>query len=163
APGTWIGIVVVYFLVYMGMGLIPFIGSLASAILNPVFLAGFVIAASNQAEGKNIEVSTLFEGFKRNAGGLVVLGLIYFGGIIIMIPVFVVGGASVFAAMGKGNFDEMFGVGLIVAFLIAFAGMIVLAMAFYWAPTLVALQNMPALSAMRSSLLASLKNILPWL
>ena len=63
-PGAWIAIIIVAALVFVGLALIPFLGSLAGMVLAPVFAGGLVYAAREQDEGRDLAISHLFAGFR---------------------------------------------------------------------------------------------------
>jgi len=51
-PGAWIGLVIVALLIFIGMTLVPLLGSLASAVLTPVFVGGIFVACREQDQGR---------------------------------------------------------------------------------------------------------------
>ena len=74
APATWIGIVLVYFLVIVLVSIVPVIGML-NAVLSPVFAAGVILACEIQHRGSTPAVTDLFGGFQRNTGNLMLIGV----------------------------------------------------------------------------------------
>ena len=65
APGAWIGIVLVYFLIIVVMSLLLIIGVL-NVVVSPVFAAGVILACEAQHRGSTPTVADLFAGFRRN-------------------------------------------------------------------------------------------------
>ena len=76
-------------LIFIGMALVPFLGSLAGMVLTPVFAGGIFAACREQDQGRPLTVSHLFAGFRERFGTLLSIGLIYLG---ITIAVTLVGG-----------------------------------------------------------------------
>ncbi len=170
-PLAWIGAFVVWLLVMMFVSLIPFLGSVAINLLAPVLTAGLLLGADEQRKGGNFEVRHLFAAFSGNAGGLVLVGLFYMIGtiIIFVIAAAVAGGAllTMSSTLESGSVDPQammtFGVPLLLALLLAMALWIPLLMAYWFAPALVALEGIAPFAAMKLSFSACLKNILPYL
>jgi len=80
-PLAWIGLCAGWLVVTFGLLLLPLIGGVIANFLQPVFFASFAIAAYKQAAGERITMGELFSGFRRNARGLVNLGLMGWLGI----------------------------------------------------------------------------------
>jgi hypothetical protein len=168
SPGVWIGVMLIFFFGMMVVALIPIIGSLAINLLMPVIFAGLLLGCRALQHGEPLEVSHLFAGFQQNVGQLVLVGVIYMcGTMVIFGGVFaVLLGMGLFSAMsgaGQQAFDPaVFGL-FAVVFLVAFALMLPLVMAFWFAPALVVFHEQDAISAMKQSFFGCLKNILPYL
>lgn len=167
-PFAWIGAIVVWVILLIVCSLIPFLGSLVLYLLMPVFAAGFLLGADEQRKGGNFEVGHLFAGFSNNTGGLVVVGLLYMLGIIaiLFISMLILGGALLAwkeslqsAAINPLATVATFGMPLMVML----ALYMLLAMAYWFAPALVALEGVSPFTAMKMSFTASLKNVLPFL
>ena len=167
APGVWIGMALVWFVIIMVGGMIPFVGPLATSALWPVFVAGFAAASRSCEQSGACEFSELFAGFRERFGPLVAVGLISLG---ISIAVFV----AVFAVMGVGFLGMMggevdaeqamaMGMTMLLAALIAFALLLPLMMAMWFAPLLIMFHDMAPLEAMKSSFVGCLKNVLPFI
>ncbi len=168
APGPWIALIVVAALVFIGLALIPFLGSLAAMVLAPVFAAGFVIACRDEEEGRGVQVAHLFAGFRTHFGTLVAIGLIYLG--ITVAVALVVGlatGAGMWTLLGSGDADPASvagaGLTLLLAFLVMLALLLPVFMALWFAPALVVFHERSAGAAMKSSFIACLKNFVPFL
>lgn len=77
APGAWMGILVVFFLLNLVAGFIPFAGSLVMTVLGPVFTFGWLLGVRDLDAGKTLTVGHLFAGFinpQRN--NLILLGAV---------------------------------------------------------------------------------------
>lgn len=166
-PLLWFGISVT-FLVIMGIASsIP----LLSILLVPtvfIFIAGIVKGAATQAQGDELRFDHLFSAFKSHWQPLAIVGLLYLVGIVIcMIPLFIAMGSMMFSMMtgGMGNTygamnDVSIG-GLVFGYLLSMLLMIPLYMAVWFAPALVALHDIDAITAMKKSFQAGITNIVP--
>ena len=170
-PFAWIGAVLVMFLLFIVLGLIPFLGGLLTQILTPVFIAGFVLGAYEQDDGGDFRVGHLFEGFSHNAGQLILVGVLYLVGVILILVVIgggMMGLGMMSAGMDAQSIDSMavmnqMDTGMIIMMLILFTLIILLTMAYYYAPALIAFDEMNAISAMKMSFIGCLKNWLAFI
>ena len=167
-PGMWIGIVVVAMILFFVMALIPFIGSLASMVLGPVFAGGVMLGCKALDEGGELEFGHLFAGFREKFGPLAAVGAIYLVAVVVIaLVVGLVTGAGMFALMAGG--DPGAGatagamMGLLLAVLLMLALLLPVFMAMWFAPALVILQDRGAVDAMKESFAGALKNIVPFL
>lgn len=165
-PVAWIVTMIIWVILSTVLSIIPVIGSLAVTLLSPIILAGFMLGCQEQEEGGDFRIGHLFSGFSSNVGQLVLVGVLY---LVSMIVVFVVialfaGGAAFL--MGDG-LNSMMGPdmasAMIVPMLIGFLLFIPVIMAYWFAPALVALNDISAITAMKMSFSACLKNMLPFL
>lgn len=164
-PFAWIGALIIFIVLSMGLSMVPLIGALAVNLLSPVIMAGFSIGAQEQDNGGDFRIGHLFAGFSQNFGALVMVGVFYLLFIILIGVVF--GGIIGLTMAGGGMVDPNAGpeammnsigpMGMILM-LLALMLIIFVAMAYYYAPTLIALDNMSALAAMKMSLNGCLKN-----
>ncbi len=115
---------------------------------------------SDVEAGKPLQVAYLFRGFQQNAAQLIAIGGVYVvGQVIISAVLFSLGGEDLRAALKaalEGAPDTDTGVQsndrIVFAVLVAAALFIPLAMAVWFAPALVAFQNLPAVAAMKLSM-----------
>ena len=77
APGTWIGIILILAVIFIGLGMIPVAGSLASMVLGPIFGAGLMIGCRALDENRDLEIGQLFAGFRERLGTLAAVGGLY--------------------------------------------------------------------------------------
>ncbi len=172
-PGAWIGAVVLFYIILILLGIVPVVGGLAVTILTPMLSAGLVIGAHRQSREGRFEISHLFAGVSQSPGPLALVGLVY---LLLAFGIVIVAGllfAAVFAAMGSTvNLSTMDpnDIGIVFAnpmillpVLVAMLLGIPLAMAMFFAPSLVALDQVPVLKAFGLSFSGCLKNILPFL
>ncbi|WP_428624087.1 BPSS1780 family membrane protein [Sedimenticola sp.] len=173
-PLAWIIAVVVWVVLSVGLSLVPFVGSLVITLLSPVILAGLMLGSAAQEHGDDFEISHLFSGFSSSVGQLVLVGLLYLiGFFLIMVVVGMVSGGVLVGMMGgmdamqnpdPSTMQSAMGVGSILLISLMALGLsIPLMMAYWFAPALISMEGMSALSAMKLSFSGCLKNILPFL
>ncbi|SMC28036.1 hypothetical protein SAMN02745857_03071 [Andreprevotia lacus DSM 23236] len=163
APGKWMLVVIIWGILSVMLGIVPFLGALAGELARPVFLGGLVIGCMAIDHGDSFEVDHLFEGFKRNFGSLVLVGLLLLAGLIAVFMVIGVGtaivGVSIFSAKSSLALHP-------ALWLLPFAALLLfipLGMAYYFAPVLVVTQGLQPFEAMKESFRGCAKNILPFL
>src|SRR5688500_19361607 len=74
APLAWIGLCAGWLAIWFGLLMVPILGPVAGNLLQPVFFAGFAIAAFKQTAGEPVTMGELFGGFRRNLRGLIQVG-----------------------------------------------------------------------------------------
>ena len=170
APGLWIGMIVVFLLLYIAAMLVPFIGPIVQYLLMPVFFGGIVAGCRAIDDGSGLQFNHLFAGFQTKFGTLVAIGALYLAGFVaILLVVMVITGASVFALMmGGAEGQEAAATGaaamtLVLAALIVAALSIPLMMAVWFAPALAVFHELGAVEAMKASFTGCLRNIVPFL
>jgi len=169
APGTWIGIILVFAVIFIAMALVPFVGPIAQNLLMPVFMGGIVAGCRAIDDGSGLQFNHLFEGFKARFGTLVAVGALYLAGFIaVLVVVMLITGASVFAIfLAGGGQDPNMGagaaLGIVLAVLIVIALTLPLVMAIWFAPALVMFHDLGAVEAMKASFTGCLRNIVPFL
>ncbi|WP_373507797.1 BPSS1780 family membrane protein [Thiocapsa sp.] len=172
-PGAWIGAVVLFYIILILVSIVPWVGGLAATILTPMLSAGLVIGAHRQEQEGRFEIGHLFAGVSESPGPLALVGLVY---LLLAAGIGIVAGllfAAVFAFMGSTvelsgmdpNDIEMLLVNPIILLPVLLAMLlgIPLAMATFFAPSLVALDRVPVLKAFGLSFSGCMKNILPFL
>lgn len=165
--GMWIALALVALVIFVVLAFIPFIGSLASFVLTPVFGAGIVIGCRAIEEGRPLEIGHLFAGFREKLGPLATVGAIYLGSaIVIALVVGLATGASILALMG-GTMPEAAtpaaALSIILAFLIMLALLMPVIMAIWYAPPLIVFHGKSAVQAMQESFTGCLRNVVPFL
>ncbi|HXN15840.1 MAG TPA: BPSS1780 family membrane protein [Usitatibacter sp.] len=170
APLMWIIAIVIVLILAVVVSLVPFVGSLAFQLLNPVFAAGFVVACFSLERGGNFELEHLFAGFKSRFAKLLIVGLLYILGWIAIIMVFVAFAiVSIGTAALTGNMENILPALLESSLTIALGSLVALALAVplvaaYWfAPALVIMHDLVPAKAMQESLFACLRNWIPFL
>ena len=158
-PWTWIGSVLIFWILFMGVSMIPFI-SVLSTLLWPVFSAGFMLACYALYRGETFGVGVLFAGFSRNLGSLIAVGALYFLGTLVIMVVTVVG--MILAGGGPGGGPENPLLAALVG-LVMFGSMVPLMMAVWFAPPLVVFHGLRAPRAMSLSFQGCWRNMIPFL
>lgn len=165
-PGVWIAIAVILTVITIVLSLVPVVGALAVNFLMPVFAGGILLGCKSLSEGGAFGVDSLFAGFKRNTGNLVLVGVFYLVGVVVItVLVFLISGGAALTGgmMGRGPGVGMAVGGFLVALLVMLGLLVPLAMAVWFAPALVVFHNVAPLEAMKASFSACLKNFVPFL
>ena len=167
---NWIGACILLFVISIVISLVPFIGGVAVNILMPVFMAGLILGCHAQHEGGEFTVNHLFAGFSNNTAQLIVLGLIYLLGMIMITIValimifFMLGGLAFLEHLESGNPDMILQNirGIMLVFLVALMLYLPLLMAYWFAPALIVLNDVSPVDALIMSFKGCLVNILPF-
>lgn len=158
----WTGMMLLLGLLMIALSMIPFLGSLLSTVVGPVFAGGLMLGAHAQQEGKALHVGSIFGGFGRPRNRLLLLGAfnLLFGlaiGAVLLICILIT---------FKGHFAGKDAAALIIEHfpamaligLLAVALTVPMTMAFWFAPCLVALGDNSAWESLKTSFRAMLKN-----
>jgi hypothetical protein len=166
ATGLWIGMSVVLFILIMLISLIPVVGSLAVNIFMPVISGGLMLGCRSIDDGEGLSFAHLFAGFQKNFGQLALVGVLYLVGVVIIVLGVValgvggsIGGAMMGGSMGSGAAFST----IMLALVLGLALGVPLAMSMWFAPALVALNDLSAIAAMKLSFQGSLRNMVPFL
>ena len=168
APGVWIGITFMFAILWIVLAIIP-LGGLVTNLLFPVFVGGLMLGCRGLEEGTPLPFSSLFAGFQSHAGPLLITGLLYLVGAVV---IGIVIGLGVLAALiptiktaSSGNPGDILNAGLwmALAVLLGAALMLPLVMAIWFAPALVIFHDVAPMTAMRMSFSGCLKNFIPFL
>jgi uncharacterized membrane protein len=186
-PLTWVLLTLVYLMIHFAINLVPFIGGLIGAVIGPVFAGAFVMAARKSERGEELELADLFAGFRLMPGPLLQVGAIFFA--LMAAAMLIVGMAGVSTGMMSGvlgshatppsavsNLTLLSGDlspaashpgaagGFVAVLLLAMSlVMFVVSLSYWFAPSLVALENVSPWQAILASLRAGLANWLPML
>jgi uncharacterized membrane protein len=167
--GTFIGVFLLFALLAIVLGIIPVLGTFASALIMPVIGGGFVLGCDAVRRGEPLEVGHLFAGFQRHAAKLVTLGALYLGAALVMLLIvgliFGAGVGMTLLGVSEPSPEEMGSIvmTMLLAALVIMALSIPLYMAMWFAGPLIVLADSDVLPALRTSFYACLKNILPFL
>ncbi len=166
ATGLWIGLSVTYIVLIMLLGMIPIVGSLATYLLMPLIGGGLMLGCRSLQTGEGLSFGHLFAGFQKNTGQLVLVGVLYLVGIVVIVlgVIVVVFGGGVGAALMGRNFGNGAAISTIIIGVGIGLGLgIPLAMSIWFAPALVVLNDLTAIQAMKLSFKGCLRNMLPFL
>lgn len=165
-PGMWILILLLGGILFAAIGFIPVLGSLANALLFPIFGAGLMLGCKAQDQGGTLELAHLFAGFKQRTGDLVLVGVFNLvGWVIIAFAVAAVVGGGVFMGIMRGGLP---GAGIsilsmLIALLLLTGLSVPLYMAVWFAPALIVLHDIAPIAALKASFYACLNNWIPFL
>jgi uncharacterized membrane protein len=132
----------------------------------PVFGGGLMLGCRSLQRDGTLEMGHLFAGFKEHTAPLLTLGaLALVGWIIVLLPVIAIVGTSAFFGAGRGDAAGIgaIGGGFLLGMLVALALSILVYMAFWFAPALVALRGAAPVAAIKQSFAGCLRNIVPFL
>lgn len=168
-PGMWVVFGLILLVIYIVVSFVPFIGTLAAALLTPVFMGGWMLATRKLEQGGSLEPADLFLGFKEHLNPLMVLGALTLAATFVI--GLIVGAMGFGAALGAGAGAAMQSAGGmmaaagmgVMAMLIGLALMVPVSMALWFAPALVVFSGKPPVDAVRISFAACLRNIMPFL
>jgi len=170
APLMWILSLIIVFVIAIVMGLVPIIGTLAFQLIQAVFAGGFAAACRSIEKGGDFELEHLFSGFSKRFVPLMLVGLItLLGWVAIVLVFFAFAGFALVAAFMSGDPNSAIAAltasatSLILGGLVVLALMVPLMAAYWFAPALVMLNGMSAGAAMKESLFACMRNLVPFL
>jgi len=157
-PLTWVLLALTFIVINLAASLIPGIGQVLSFLLSPVFAGGFVLAAHKASQGQELELSDLFEGFRRALQPL--FGVALFCIVLVAVALLVIG--LVGSALGIGakvSDSASAGFGFsIVLFLLAIVLGFAIGAATWFAPPLVTLSGQGAWAAVKAGVRGGLLN-----
>jgi hypothetical protein len=165
-PGLWILMALVLGVAFIVIGMVPLLGSLANALLLPIFGGGLMLGCKALDRGGALEFEDLFAGFKQKTGDLVLVGTFnLIGWVLIAFAVIAVIGGGVFMGLMSGGVDgaSVSIASMLIALLLGAGLSVPLAMATWFAPALIVLQDLSAGAALKASFFACLRNLLAFL
>ena len=169
ARSIWLVLNLLLLFAGSGLTMIPLLGPMLFALLTPIFMAGMMCACRDAELGAEVKVAHLFRGFRHNTTQLITVGGIYLvGQVVISGLLFSLGGEELQsilkAAMENTPVPTTQTSGrLSLALLITGALFVPLAMALWFAPALIMLEDRPAFAAMKLSVRGCLHALLPML
>jgi len=167
--GTFIGVFVLYILVLIAFGLVPFVGWLVSGLLTPVVSGGLQLGFDAVRRGGRLDVACLFSAFQGHAGKLIAIGAVSLGiSLLIGIIIVAILGVSFFGLFASGSQptpEELYALLLpaALAVLVAIAVALPLYMFLWFAVPLIVLDGLDVGASMKSSFFGCLRNIIPFL
>ena len=174
SPLQWIILLAILFAAKKALTAIPLAAfailfSALAMLLMPVFIAGLMDGCRALEVGLPLKVGHLAQGFRRNAAHLVTIGGIYLAGnLVILMTILAIGGDAIVAIAKnptltpRGDMREATAA-VARAVLVGAALSLPLLMAVCFAPLLAYFDDLKPLQALRLSLVACLKNMLPML
>jgi len=169
APLMWMVFIVVLVIASVVFHFFPIIGSLAWQVFMPVISAGLVVGCRSLETSGELELEHLFAGFRMNFGNLILLGLLYLlGELVILGVMFGFVGTSIVMAVLNNDAEALtqalaITTPLVVGSFISLILAALLVSAYWFAPALVAMNGVPPAKAMVASLGATFRNVGPFL
>lgn len=153
--------------------LVPGVGPLIAIILSPILLAGYMRVCRALEEHEEVELTHLFAGFTQHTAGLVSLGAFLMLGLMLASAIMVFVGGDAFTKLmeevSATNDPQVLmdaiataGSGVAFAILLGFMLVLLLIVAWQYAPILVFFSGVPPLVALRASFTGTMRNILPY-
>jgi hypothetical protein len=164
APLPWLLLLATYYaLVALAeLGPWPAIGKLAASMLKPVFAVGFLAAAWSQERGGTPRFTDLFRGFRSNLRALIPLGLVFVCGMSVAFTATAAVDGGLLLGILSGvqpPSDELLNSDRVqLAMLFGMLCALPTLLALWFAPALVVFNDAGAMSALVTSLRASVAN-----
>lgn len=165
-PGIWIVLALILGVIYFVLGFIPFIGSMAAAVLGPALFGGLIYGARELDHDRSLEIPHLFQAFNDSDRTLpmILLGLVPLAGLILqwIIAGMLIAGAAGTAAVTGGSgmgMGMMIGGGFVVFFLVSVLVGLVMGAFLLFAIPRVMFGHAEPIPAVKDSLQAVLSNI----
>jgi hypothetical protein len=173
SPSTWLGLIVILFAATKLLAVLPLLG-IVFVLFMPVFIVGLMEGCRALEKGEPLQLAHLASGFRKNAAQLVTIGGVSLvGNLAIMMIVLALGGESMSiltktisqgASVTLPPTEAQAAAAVVVrALLVGTLVSLPLLMALWYAPLLVYFHDLGPVAAMKSSLLACIKNTLPML
>lgn len=170
SPVLWIVLTVIGVVGLIGISTIPVIGDPLATLLFPILLAGYMLGCHALEHEEELELTHLLAGFHNHTTQLITLGGInLIGQMLILGIMMLTGGATLVSIMMSNstvdNPDILVqaaqGTGFAMILGMALFSMLLMSMQF--APMLVIFDKMSPVEALKTSLRACLRNVLPLL
>lgn len=164
SPGPWILALIAGAIVFFLMSFIPIVGQIALMATYYVWFAGFMLGCHEQDRGGAFKIGHLFAGFKNPVKLITLSLLVTVLGTVVMY--FAVGPLYLEFLKGGEPTPEMIEaimdpVGFWLPFLFGMLALIPLMMAAWFAPPLIAINDVSVVDALKLSFVGCLKNMLP--
>jgi uncharacterized membrane protein len=165
APGAWIAIFLIFLVMLVVIGMIPFIGSVINIFLQPMLMGGIMMACQAAEKQEPVRVGTLFSAFSTHAGPLALLGLLSFAAYIATIAIIgivaaiAIGTAGISGMFDRGSMPPDMAYPLVALGILALGIFVAIALATWLAPALIVLNGIGPVDSIRMSFLGCLKNL----
>lgn len=169
-PGAWLALSIVFLLVIMLLGMLPFVGIPLIILFIPLLLAGLLVTAHKSLTGSLAQVEDLLLGFndERFRKPLLLLGAMMVAGSMLLFAALYPLSAEVLKALYLPGSDARVAAALTelgqsspVGLMLQLGIIGVVLMAFFYATPLVVFEAQMPLDAVSTSLLACLRNLVP--
>lgn len=167
---------ITFFMIYLALELVlalfvPVLGAVASALLDPILIAGFMAGCRAIELDEELEIAHLFAGFSARARQLAAVGGYYLSGKLFIVMVAMGVTAILFGPIPELDLAKLEAANpaqlpdlkpFLFMGTVVIALLVPLLMAYWFAPALVLFDGLAAWPAMRLSFTACLRNILPF-
>ena len=168
SPILWVVLAAIGAIGLIGISTIPVIGDPLATLLFPALLAGYMLGCHALEHDEELELSHLLAGFRNNTTQLVTLGGIsLISQMLILGVMMLTGGAALVSILMSGKPVDnpeilvQAATGAGIALMLGMTLFSVLLMSMQFAPMLIIFDKMSPIDALKTSLLACLRNILP--
>lgn len=168
SPILWVVLAAIGVIGLIGISTIPVIGDPLATLLFPALLAGYMLGCHALEHDEELELSHLLAGFRNNTTQLVTLGGIsLISQMLILGVMMLTGGAALVSILMSGKPVDnpeilvQAAAGAGIALMLGMALFSVLLMSMQFAPMLIIFDKMSPIDALKTSLLACLRNIFP--
>ena len=180
---AWGGVTI--FLLILGLlsNIVPVVGPIVLQLIFPVFVGGLMLGCRTADKGDDFAFTLLFSGFNGNLIQLLVIGVVHLLGILVILVICGVmfiatlGGmeamqemvTSIKKAAAENDINRIievmgpFAQSILLVELIGLALYLPLLILVWFAPALIVLKNMNAITAMKDSFIGCLKNMFSFL
>jgi uncharacterized membrane protein len=166
SPGTWLLQTLALILILLALSVVPVLGWAAVPVSFPVLAAGMVASAQRVENGEVLRVDHLFDGLRKHAGNLLLVGAFHLlGALFAALIAAAIGGSAMLTGALIGSFTGagLATGGMMFGMLVFTVLWIMLMMALWFAPALVMLQDVAPLDAMKLSAQACFGNLLTFI
>jgi hypothetical protein len=175
--------VIVLIILTLSSVFLPVFGGLVIQLFFPVFMGGLMAGCEAADRGDDFSITHLFSGFNQDLTALLIVGLVYLIGLLVIVTL-----CGVFLIVAIGGFGSLLelirtvldavaanDIGRLInalgpaarmvlaAELIGLALYLPLLMLVWFAPALIVLNHLDALTAMKYSFIGCVKNLVPYL
>ncbi len=169
-PLIWLALNLILLAIGWVLGKVPVAGSYVLYLLAPIFLAGIMTACRDLESGIGVEIGHLFRGFRQNTAQLVTVGGVHLVGQVVISGLMLGIGGPEFQEIARGGamgdpaaLSPETRDRILLALLVSLSLYLPLALAVWFSPALVILNSQQGFRAIVFSLIAGLRNILPFL
>src|SRR2546421_2610195 len=162
SPPMWLVLVFTYWIAATLLGQIRYVGPAASTVLLPVFFVSFMVMCAVLDRGGLLRPSLLFSGFRSGLGTLIALGALSLVSIVVVLGIASLADSGALMALilsgQQASVEAMQDGSVLNAMLVAALAATPVAMAFWFAPVLVAWSRIGAAQSLFYSFFAVWRN-----
>ncbi|MBF8268843.1 MAG: hypothetical protein HW386_552 [Gammaproteobacteria bacterium] len=180
---AWIGVTIFLIILYLLSNLVPVLGTIILQLIFPVLMGGLMSGCRAADQNSGFTFTHLFSGFSTNFSQLLVVGVVYLSGMVVIMAIC---GVMIIATIGsmesmmemitsiqdavtQNDLNRLFeliapiALNILLVTLTGLALYLPLLVLVWFAPALIVLENMGAMTAMKASFTGCLKNFIPYL